>query len=169
MDDKILVVVNEGKKYRCFYYGTSDDFMDAREGFLPGFIALEASELKLDGDAISFHLNSTDCNFYSQPVETDLRNERDIIRAGYKLWLQTPFSCWENVLMEGTFSGDSIVLVNKTFYSWLTPDVYYRESPERVKALYNRNLISPEDERRNNVEFNWVNDSSVLPNHDSAM
>lgn len=158
MEDKIIVIVKDGYKYKCFYYGTSDDFEEAREGYLPGFISVEATNLSVSEGKISFHLNSTNHNFYSQPVEVGLYTDENIIASGYKLWLQASSNCWRDVLFCGTYTQDSIIIHNKTF-PYNDSMVFYKEPMARIKS-YNRNLISSDLERENNIDFDGTN--SVL-------
>ena len=150
MEDRIIVIVIDDNKYKCFYYGTSDDFEEVREGYLPGFISVEATNLSFSGGEISFHLNSTNRNFYSQPVEIGLHTDEDITAAGYKLWLQASENCWRDVILHGTYTQDSIVIYNETFPYVSGSIVFYREPIERIKS-YNRDLINPDLERENNI------------------
>lgn len=156
MEDKIIVIVKDKHRYKCFFYGTSDDFEEAREGYLPGFISIEATNLSFSGGEISFHLNSTNHNFYSQPVEIGLHTDENIIAAGYRLWLQPSENCWCDVTLRGTYTQDSIVIYNETFPYINDSIVFYKEPMERIKS-YNRNLISPDLERENNINFDGYN------------
>ena len=156
MEDRIIVIVKDDNKYKCFYYGTSDDFEEAREGYLPGFISLEATNLSFSGGEISFHLNSTNHNFYSQPVEIGLHTDEDIIAAGYKLWFQPSENCWRDVTLHGTYTQDSIVIYNETVPYATGSIVFHKEPIERIKS-YSRELISPDLERENNINFDGSN------------
>lgn len=156
MEDKIIVIVKDDYESKCFYYGTSDDFDEAREGYFPGFITLEANDLSIKGKKISFRLNSTDYNFYSQPIEIGFHTEAEIEKAGYKRWFIPSFNCWKDVHMEGTISKDSIIIENKTL-PFNGPAVFYRERMEKIKSEYRRDLIDPKYERKNNIDFDGMN------------
>lgn len=156
MEDRIIVIVKDDNKYKCFYYGTSDDFEEAREGYLPGFISVEATNLSFSGGEISFHLNSINHNFYSQPVEIGLHTDENIIAAGYKLWFQPSENCWRDVTLHGTYTQDSIVIYNETVPYANGSIVFHKEPVERIKS-YSRELISPDLERENNINFDGSN------------
>lgn len=51
-----------------FYYGTSDDFDQAREGYYPGFFMAQINKLEMDGNKIFFSLSVNDSMFYKKPV-----------------------------------------------------------------------------------------------------
>lgn len=146
MNDVILVFVNKGKE--CYYYGNSDDFMDARDGFLPGFITLKAENLVMGNGKISFTLDSEDLDFYSQPIGLDKHSKSDILSSGYHRWLQPAFNAWGKAKLEGTYNDSTMTLVNKTFASYDSM-VFYKESFEYAKSVYNRSLMTKEDERSN--------------------
>lgn len=148
MEDVILVFVNNGTSTTCYYYGTSDAFCDTREGWLPGFVMLKATELVIDKDKLSFTLDADGMYFYSQPIELGLQNRADILKAGYHSWVQAASNCWDKALMEGSFASNSLTLVNKTFLPNF-PMTFHKESLEYVKSIYRKDLISSKDEYDN--------------------
>lgn len=56
------------KDGNAFYYGTSDDFDDMRQGYYPGFFKAPLETMKMEGDSISFDLKVSDSIFYKQPI-----------------------------------------------------------------------------------------------------
>lgn len=50
------------------YCGTSDDFDEAREGYLPGFFCAVMKDLVVRGPDISFEVEVTDADMLSEPV-----------------------------------------------------------------------------------------------------
>ena len=58
----------EFKDKEAFYYGTSDDFDEAREGYYPGFFMAQMENLEMNENNISFNLNVSDSIFYKQPI-----------------------------------------------------------------------------------------------------
>ncbi len=53
---------------KSYYYGTSDDFDQAREGYYPGFFMAQINKLEMDGNMILFSLSVNDSMFYKNPV-----------------------------------------------------------------------------------------------------
>lgn len=60
-ESRYIEIVNGDLKY----YGTSDLFEDVREGYYPGFFAVQASELVVGEGKIAFMVNVNNNSFYS--------------------------------------------------------------------------------------------------------
>lgn len=58
----------EFKENKIFYYGTSDDFDEAREGYFPGFFFTEISNPSLIANQLNFSLTVNDSLFYKKPI-----------------------------------------------------------------------------------------------------
>lgn len=156
MEDEIIMIVYSQNTTKCYFYGTSDEFDEAREGYLPGFITLEATNAVVKDGNISLRFNSTDHNFYSQPIEPFLHTDQEIKSAGYRLWLQGLSD--SQIVMEGRFNSDSTLsLRNITFYPNDTK-VFRRVTKAFVTSTYKRSLITPDLERANNKDTGWFQD-----------
>jgi hypothetical protein len=151
MCDEVIVMTFSEDATKCYFYGTSDEFMDSREGFLPGFITLEATNVMMENGRISLTFNSTNHNFYSQPIELFLHTDKDIKSAGYRLWLQAAINCWMKIDMEGTYDNSTLLLTNKTIAPNKTK-VFRKVSKDFVTSTYKRTLITKEDESANNKD-----------------
>lgn len=68
------------------YYGTSDDFDDAREGYLPGFFVAEMAELQIKGDSIRFLLRCSNEDVFARPVNFKLENASEARKQGLQKW-----------------------------------------------------------------------------------
>ena len=80
IDDIVIALPASNSSTHGLFWGTSDEFCDAREGFLPGFCILELTDLRLCGDSISFILDSTDSPFFSKPVDTQIESSDQAVR-----------------------------------------------------------------------------------------
>lgn len=152
MYDEILVVINNGNGTECMYYGPSLEFDDSPEPFLPGFITLDATDFLMKNGKVSFKLNPTGRNYYSQPIELNLRTDEDIQNAGYRLWLQFPEFFWMDVMFEGVYDNNTISIRNKTLYPEKMK-VFHKEPLHDTMNTYKRNLIEAELERENNINY----------------
>ena len=73
IENHFIVLDSEGAQARGWYYGTSDEFDMAREGYLPGFFVAEMSDLVLSETSISFSLTRPE-RFFTSPVPLEYRD-----------------------------------------------------------------------------------------------
>lgn len=153
-EDEILVITRtpEGE-YKGKFYGTSDEFMKARKGFLPGFYALPFAFRKGESKEISFTLSAKDRRFLNMPVSIKYQNHFDAIDAFGDVW----YLGWkqsqdildkEVVTFCGELNADGIVLENR--------DVAFPEKKrlfKRVKAdelaAYGAQLMTRKQSKEN--------------------
>lgn len=67
-DDLIENHYLEFQDGKAFYYGTSDDFDESREGYLPGFFKIEILNLKITDNKIDFTIDIDDSDLYKNPI-----------------------------------------------------------------------------------------------------
>lgn len=65
-----LFIING--KINGHYYGTSDDFDDAREGYSPGFFLAKVKNLNITDSTISFEVEVKNTDFFNKSI-TPLR------------------------------------------------------------------------------------------------
>ena len=66
-----------------YYYGTSDDFDNAREGYLPGFYSQKMINLQINGNKISFEIQPK--KFFSKAV-TPI--EKETSNSDWGIWIK---------------------------------------------------------------------------------
>jgi hypothetical protein len=79
-----LSISNNGIK--GYYYGTSDEFDEAREGYLPAFFVSKMDNLIIKNDTIKFKLTVDNSDFLTQTVDLKYKTTNDALSAGYKNW-----------------------------------------------------------------------------------
>ncbi|CAL2060521.1 hypothetical protein [Tenacibaculum sp. 190524A05c] len=89
------------------YFGTSDDFDDAREGYYVGFFRAKMDSLKISRTNISFSLYVNDSIFFDKPVTPfSVKNNKSN-------WTNSIQYNWRKY--EGKINGDTIEIVTDGF------------------------------------------------------
>jgi len=71
---------------RGWYYGTSDDFDQGREGYLPGFFVAEMTDLVISGGRIRFMLRVGASEYFNRPVSLTYRSVEQVSAGGNEPW-----------------------------------------------------------------------------------
>jgi hypothetical protein len=77
IENHYLVLDTSGPEPQGWYYGTSDEFDAAREGYLPGFFVAPMMDLALSAAAISFAIERP-ARFFAAPVPLEYRGTADV-------------------------------------------------------------------------------------------
>jgi len=80
IENHYIVLDTSGPALTGWYYGTSDEFDSAREGYLPGFFVAPMADVEVSAEAISFALSRPE-RFFSSPVPREYRSA-DAVPAG---------------------------------------------------------------------------------------
>ena len=70
------------------YYGTSDDFDDAREGYLPGFYVAEIQNFKVHDNQISFDITITEDDLFLNNFGHKIKSTSDIDTNKHPGWIR---------------------------------------------------------------------------------
>ncbi len=94
-----------------YFWGTSDEFYSAREGFLPGFIVLRMHDISLRADTLSFYLDSRGQDYFSGPVPLSVRNSAKAHKAGCALWNQPYYDAfYDSIRYTALLRPDTLLL-----------------------------------------------------------
>lgn len=97
----------EFKEGKAFYYGTSDDFDEAREGYYPGFFMAQINDLELTGESLTFNVIVSDSIFYKQPITPLYQaNVNELWDIGIR---------YDSRNYQGEINGDTITILTKDF------------------------------------------------------
>ncbi len=144
-DDEIIGLFYKGEQMGGYFWGTTDEFCIAREGYLPGFFVLKLQGVKIEENSISFSLDSRDENFFSNIMDISIRSSEEAKDRGCHPWNQSFDIFYDSIYVEGKIYPDSIILgptVNRS-YSRL----FVKTSREKI-AHINRKM-SDRDEKLN--------------------
>ena len=108
IENQYIVLIKNKEGYSGWYYGTSDEFDEAREGYLPAFFVTEMLNLKISNDTIKFKLAITDNDLLTETVTLKLRSTEEAIKAGYSKWSNkinpTPKEYWGLIINSNQIS-----------------------------------------------------------------
>lgn len=156
----VIELVFKGKNVLSgYFWGTSDEFEDVREGYYPGFMVLPMQNIEQKGDTLNFVLDSSGHPFYSSPVSIyvhdPVKEHCDTLHA----WLQKDDQWWDRVKYTAVLSrnGKVLTVIDKSKYE------YFKKEPHTFYA-FDRDVLAkilprmPED---NDVANRWETEFSV--------
>ncbi len=88
------------------YYGTSDEFDEARMEYLPGFFVVPMQYLSITSDSIRFKLEITSADLFTKAVSLKHKSSVDAKSAGYKQWGVVPPH--QIKMYKGAVRGDTL-------------------------------------------------------------
>lgn len=114
-EDQYLVIekTDEGK-LTGFYYGITDDFDEAREGYLPGFFVSEIDSIVNVGNSVVFTFVVNAANTFTTQVPLDIRTSSEAYER-LKPWGIYPEKIY-TIQYKGEIKGETIFVKGKTSY-----------------------------------------------------
>lgn len=73
-----------------YYYGTTDEFDEAREGYLPGFFVAKMDSLQIDKDSISFIIKVPNEDIFAHPIPLSIRTAHEVSEKQFQVWDVVP-------------------------------------------------------------------------------
>lgn len=107
IENHYLEFIRTNGKIDGYYYGTSDDFDEAREGYLPGFFSARMKDLVVQGPNISFEVEVKDADLFSRPITPLKKAEKN-----------TPWGVgirYNTRLYYGEIKGNTIIMKTRGF------------------------------------------------------
>ncbi|MCM1347458.1 MAG: hypothetical protein NC206_10300 [Bacteroides sp.] len=156
MDDNIIEIRYDGDSVvEGYFWGTSDEFDEAREGYYPGFIVLPMKELKIRTDSIFFALDSRGKDYFSNYIDVSIHSCEEAKENGYHPWLQYYSYFYDSVSYKCAIVNDTIILNNndKSKYRYNGIKKFVKTDLEDIKKI-NRSLGKEEEiqNRKNNTD-----------------
>ncbi len=148
MNDNIIELKYKDNTIEGYFWGNSDEFSVAREGYLPGFFILKMKDVKVNNDSIFFVLDSNNESYFSNPIDISIHSSKEAIKRGYHLWLQNFSFFYDRIGYKGTISHDTMMLLDKTKYPYLNIHKFIRTSFDKIKKRNKRLSIKNEKNNR---------------------
>ncbi|MBN2826755.1 MAG: hypothetical protein JXQ26_02135 [Tissierellales bacterium] len=92
VEDHYIVLDTSNEKMVGWYYGTSDEFDFAREGYYPGFFVLPMKDLEVSDQVITFTLELKEGMLFEHPIDLTCLSLKDIDREENPHWTVTQVS-----------------------------------------------------------------------------
>jgi len=86
VENHYIVIDKIDNHYVGRYYGTSDEFDDAREGYYPGFFVTDMKNLDIINDTIRFRLTVPNDKILSKTVDLNIKTYAEAKENGYENW-----------------------------------------------------------------------------------
>lgn len=77
IENHYIELIDSVGKITGYYYGTSDDFDDAREGYLPGYFSAKMKNLIITDSTMSFEIEVKDTKFFTRPITPLIKIENN--------------------------------------------------------------------------------------------
>jgi len=113
IEDHYIVIETYEGKLRGYYYGTSDDFDHAREGYAPGFFVAQMKDLNIVNGTIRFDIQLFSRDIFSAPVDLSYKQSDTVSVESNAPWLNAQIFSAENGIMnnyQGTIENEEIIL-----------------------------------------------------------
>jgi len=75
------------------YYGTTDEFEEAREGYYPGFFVAKMDSLRIDKDTINFVIKVSNRDFFKRPVPLQIKTPMEAHKKNLQVWDVAKLTC----------------------------------------------------------------------------
>ena len=152
-DNIIEFLYKNGEVVDGYFWGTSDEFRDAREGFYPGFFVLRLEQISNKKDSIVFTLDSRKTQYLSGPVNIRHHSSDEALKHGNHPWRQNDKFFQDSVRYCGTFQKGNLVLhKDKSNFPHIKDRLFVRISPDSLQKI-NFQCSFEEENREENTTY----------------
>ena len=127
-EDNRIIIQKVNNKFEGLYYGTTDEFDKAREGYLPGYCVLNMEDLHIDGDTIRFILSPKINDFFNEYIDISIKSSQDAVKKGYTHWSNFdhfPFKTSKNY--QGLFIDSLTIFFEEDSYNGMSEKKFIKE------------------------------------------
>ena len=103
----------DGQIVKGYFWGTSDEADDVREGFYPGYFVREMEQIYHKADSLGFVLDTRKTKFFSGPISVDIHSAEEAKKSGAHAWLQRDKHFQDSLAYGGKIDNDCIVIKKK--------------------------------------------------------
>ncbi len=136
-EDEFIELKYEGNTIVSGYYWcTSDEFCDAREGFLPGFTVLPMNNIQVQGDSIRFVLNSKGKPYFNTPLPYNIYSPEEAAKNGYNKWQQESKYFQDSIVYRGTLTDKSLTITYKSKFPNINAKTFASKSMSEAELIH---------------------------------
>ncbi|MTI41557.1 hypothetical protein [Fulvivirga lutimaris] len=115
VEDSYIILDSSNNYTNSRFYGTTDEFDEAREGYLPAFTMCEINKLFLSQDSISFTINFFGNKLYNRPIDLEVSSHEQLEDS--TSLKSDPWNFGEqSVNLTGKVFQDSLVIYSPVWY-----------------------------------------------------
>jgi len=108
IENHYIDIQKVNNNYVGYYWGTSDEFDEAREGYYPGFFVTKMDTLVIKDGVISFTLNVNVDDMFDKAIPQNIKTSDEARTAGFNKWEQS--IGYKTRKYKGKFIGRTIEL-----------------------------------------------------------
>lgn len=138
MDDNIIkFIYKDGIIISGYFWGTSDEFCESREGFHPGFFMLPIKDIKQDSNKLSFSIDSRNTPFFNKPIDVMCTPSHETMQDNNYLWKQNQKLFQDSVCYEGIFlPNEFIIHKEKSKFPYFEDHRFIKMDLDTIKEIY---------------------------------
>jgi len=88
IENHYIDIQKVNNNYVGYYWGTSDEFDEAREGYYPGFFVTKMDTLVIKDGVISFTLDVNADDMFDKAIPQNIKTSNKARSAGFRKWEQ---------------------------------------------------------------------------------
>jgi len=89
IENHYIKIQKVSNNYVGYYWGTSDEFDEAREGYYPGFFVAKMDTLVIKNDMISFTLDVDAGDMFEKVIPQNIKTSDKARSTGFSKWKQS--------------------------------------------------------------------------------
>lgn len=131
-----------------YCWGTSDEFVDAREGYYPGFFVQRISQISHSGNSLTFVLDIRNTLYFSGPVDIRIHSADEAVKQGYHEWMQEQKNFQDSITYKGEFRDCTFILFkDKSNFPCLNNRIFTRTPLSSLIQMMRQCLFEEENRK----------------------
>lgn len=147
-EDRILALKYQKNVVRLYFWGTTDEFVSAREGYYPGFFVAEARNLKIEKDRMRFDLSLDGNQLFDDAVPVTVWRTDAV--HGIDSYLHAQAYKQMSASYDAVLKDGNIYLSNPNY---LSEKVFVRKSLSKLEQIDRRARWKKTEQKKDTLFF----------------